>query len=223
MSLRSSACLLTLLVLLASGCSSTQPLRYTNLDSSTRLSQTAQERKSRMPYRYADRTDRSRYELAYLPAVEVYDGPDAQFEKIGPQDRRLLADYMHQAFEEELAKAFVMTDAAEPGALRIQLTLTGAKPSKKFLAAASRFDMGGAPYNLVQSIRGKEGAMSGSVMYAVEVYDASSGKLLEAYVSKQYPNAMNVKANIGALSASKVGIQRGAQDLVALLAKSRAR
>lgn len=223
MSLKSLTGLIALATLAATGCSSTQPIRYSGLDSSARLSQTAEERKSRMPYRYTDRSDRTRYDRAYLEPVEIYEGPDAQFEKVTPQDRQVLADYMHVEFEQQLSKAFVLSDGPAPGALRIRLTLTGAKPSKKFLAAASRFDMGGGPYNLVQSIRGKEGAMSGSVMYAVEVYDSTSGKLLDAYVSKQYPNAMNVKANIGALSASKAGIRRGAEDMTAMLAKSRAR
>ena len=33
-----------------------------------------------------------------------------------------------------------------------------------FLSTASRFDLAGGPYNLVQAARGKEGAFTGSVM-----------------------------------------------------------
>ena len=83
--------------------------------------------------------------------------------------------------------------------------------------AVTKFDLAGGPYNVVQSIRGKEGAFSGSVSYAVEIYDASNNRLLSAYVSKQYPNAMNVKASIGGLGAAKAGIRKGAEDLVARL------
>ena len=48
-------------------------------------------------------------------------------------------------------------------------------------------------------------------------YDAPTNRLLNAYVEKQYPSAMNVKATVGSLSASKTGIQKGADALVAKL------
>ncbi|WDS35315.1 MAG: DUF3313 domain-containing protein [Pseudoxanthomonas sp.] len=198
-------------------------MRYAGLDSAAQLHVNPDRRDNRIPYRYNDRADSKRYGLVLLEPVAVYAGPDAQFGKVPLPERQALADYMQVEFEAALGKAFQLTNVAGPDTLRIKLTLTGAKASKKFLAAASRFDIGGGSYNLVQSIRGKEGAMSGSVTYAVEVYDAQSGRLLDAYVSKQYPNAMNVKANIGALSASKKGIQLGAEELVATLAKTRAR
>lgn len=38
-----------------------------------------------------------------------------------------------------------------------------------------------------------------------------------AYVAKQHPNAWNLKAGIGARSASTVGIEKGADQLVAYL------
>jgi hypothetical protein len=51
----------------------------------------------------------------------------------------------------------------------------------------------------------------------VEVYDSSTNALLAAYVAKQYPNAWNLKAGIGAMSASLAGIQNGADQLAAYL------
>jgi hypothetical protein len=66
----------------------------------------------------------------------------------------------------------------------------------------------------VQAARGKEGAMSGSVNYAVEIYDAGSNRLLAAYVMKQYPSALNVSASWSRLDASMVGIKKGADVLV---------
>ena len=56
-------------------------------------------------------------------------------------------------------------------------------------------------------IRSKEEALSGSVSYAVEIYDAATNRLLNAYEAKQYPTAMNVNASFGASGASKVGIR----------------
>lgn len=66
----------------------------------------------------------------------------------------------------------------------------------------------------MQSVRGEEGIFLGSVTYAVEVRDAQDGRLLKAYASKQYPNAMNVGASVGKLSAAKTGTNKGAQDLL---------
>ncbi|HWT99240.1 MAG TPA: DUF3313 family protein, partial [Terriglobales bacterium] len=64
-----------------------------------------------------------------------------------------------------------------------------------------------------QSVRGGEGLMTGSVLYAVEIYDAETTRLLAAYVTKQYPNAYNVGATMGSLAAAKTGIDKGADAL----------
>ena len=114
-----------------------------------------------------------------------------------------------------------MLRGADPRAqaLRIKLTLTGAKENTPVLSTLSRFDLLGGPYNAVQAVRGKEGALTGSVSFAVEIYAASTNELLAAYVSKEYPNAWNLGAGIGAMSASKTGIDKGAAELVAYLAR----
>jgi hypothetical protein len=46
------------------------------------------------------------------------------------------------------------------------------------------------------------------------VYDSASGRLLRAYVTKQYPNAMNLPAAFGSLSAARTGMDKGAEALV---------
>ncbi len=55
--------------------------------------------------------------------------------------------------------------------------------------------------------------MTGWVIYAVEIQDASSGQLLEAYEEKQYPNALNPMATFGSLAAAKTGIDKGSDAL----------
>ena len=50
--------------------------------------------------------------------------------------------------------------------------------------------------------------------HEIIVYDALSRQLLSAYITKQYPNAMNVGASFGALKAARVGIDKGADALV---------
>jgi hypothetical protein len=55
--------------------------------------------------------------------------------------------------------------------------------------------------------------MTGSVIYTVEIFNAPSGRLLRAFVTKQYPDAMNIKASLGPLRASMTGIRKGAEEL----------
>ncbi|MEH2469936.1 hypothetical protein V1281_000817 [Nitrobacteraceae bacterium AZCC 2161] len=57
--------------------------------------------------------------------------------------------------------------------------------------------------------------MTGSVIYAVEIFDAATSRLLSAFVSKQYPNPYNIKASVGPLAAAEVGIDKGADALMA--------
>jgi 16S rRNA G1207 methylase RsmC len=75
----------------------------------------------------------------------------------------------------------------------------------------------GLAVNGLQAARGKEGTLSGSINYSVEVYDSASNNLLLAYVSKQYPSALDVGASLGPLGASKVGIDKGADALLSKL------
>ncbi len=116
-----------------------------------------------------------------------------------------------------LGEKFRVSNRIEPNALRLKLTLTGAGTNTAVVSTFTRFDLVGAPYNIVQSVRGKEGMFIGSVSYSVEIYDATSSRLLKAYVTKQYPNAMNVGASFGKLGASKTGIEKGARELLAEL------
>lgn len=196
-----------------SGCTSPGPVAYTGLASSPVLRPSGEKDASHVPYRYAEDVNWRRYYKVILDPVEIYDGPDAQFPKVSQEDREQLAQYMEDQFNAELAKDFEIVDRPERAALHIHLTLTGAAPSKAVLGPLSRFDIAGGPYNAFQGIRGKEGTMTGSVIYAVEIYDSSTNKLLLAEVAKQYPGAMNVGAAMGALKAPMAGIRKGAREL----------
>jgi hypothetical protein len=122
---------------------------------------------------------------------------------------------MHTQFSERLKERFKLTPFVAPNAMRVKLTLTGAQTTTPFLGTFTRFDLAGGPYNIVQSIRGKEGTFTGSVFFSVEIYDASTSRLLKAYVTKQYPNSLNISATRGPLSAAQTGIDKGADALVA--------
>jgi hypothetical protein len=200
-------------------CASTQPVPYSGIASSGRMRASAHDDTGHVPYEYRSAADLRAYSRFSVEPVVVYGGNDNQFEDISEQDKKELARYMQSTFSDRLAA--LARDNADPRAqaLRIKLTLTGATESTPVLSTLSRFDLLGGPYNAVQAVRGKEGALTGSVSFAVEIYAASTNELLAAYVSKEFPNAWNLGASIGALSASKTGIDKGADELVAFLAR----
>lgn len=195
------------------GCATAQPRRYQELPAMQQMQPTGQG--DRIAFRMPEAVRWGRYGSVMVEPVAVYVGQDHQFEDIAAQEKWELAEYMQQEFREVLGRRYQVVSVPRSDTLRVRLTLTGAKPNTAFVSTFTRFDLGGGPYNMVQSLRGKEGAFMGSVMYSVEVYDALTGQLLSAYVAKQFPNAMNVPATIGRLSAAKVGIDKGAEDLAA--------
>ncbi|NHF65363.1 DUF3313 domain-containing protein [Xanthomonas hortorum] len=207
-------CALVMVGVTLIGCASTRPMPYSQLPSASYLRPHDGSRGDRMPYSYKSEVDWTRYRAALIEPVSIYRGPDAQFEDVAEQDKRMLADYMQQEFGNAIGQRWQRATTAERGSLRVRITLTGAKPSKRVLGTFMKVDIGGGSYNAVQAARGKEGAFSGSVSYAVEIFDAQSNRLLAAYVEKQYPSAMNIKASLGAYDAAKAGIRKGAEQLV---------
>jgi len=208
---------IALIVVATAGCAGTRPVAYRDLASSSQLQPNTQDKSGRIPYSYSEPVDWHKYTQVIVEPAVVYRGADAQFKKISEEDKNELAQYMQTQFSEKLSERFQIVKDPSPNALRVRLTLTGAKASTAVVSTFTHFDVAGTPYNAVQAARGKEGLMMGSVSYAVEIHDASTGRLLNAFVSKQYPNAMNVKSTFGSLSAAKTGIRKGADALVSQL------
>lgn len=200
--------------LLLCSCASTRPLPYSQLPSSSYLRPHDGSRGDRMPYAYQGDANWSRYRAGIVEPVSIYRGPDAQFEDVPEQDKRMLAEYMQQEFSGAITQRWQRATTPLADTVRIRITLTGAKPNKRVIGTIMKVDIGGGSYNAVQAARGKEGAFSGSVSYAVEIFDAQSNRLLAAYVEKQYPSALNIKASLGAYDAAKAGIRKGADQFV---------
>lgn len=201
--------------LTVASCTTADPTVYSGLASAPQLRPNPQDETGRMPYRYKGHVDWRSYNKIIVDPVSVYNGPDNQFVKIAEADKSLLASYMQQQFVEKLKARFAIANIPSPGTLRLHLTLTGAKTTTPVLGPFTHIDVGGGVYNTVQSARGREGSMTGSVNYAVELYDAPSNRLLLAFVTKQYPNALNIGASFSLLEASRVGIRKGADALLA--------
>lgn len=213
--MKASACLIVSGTL--ASCTTADPTAYAGLSSAQHLKPDPSDRSGRILYRYNSGTNWRQYDKIIVDPVTIYRGQDNQFVKISEQDKNTLATYMQSQFTQKLRTRFSVVNSSAPGTLRIHLTLTGAKTTTPVLGPFSHLDVGGGVYNAVQAARDKEGSMTGSVAYAVEIYDATSNTLLSAYVTKQYPNAMNVGASFGALKASQVAIDKGADALLAQL------
>ncbi|MDR3095893.1 MAG: DUF3313 domain-containing protein [Paraburkholderia sp.] len=205
---------LTYIALLTlSACAGVQPVAYNSLASSSQLKENHADDAAHTPFKYAAPVVWSRYSQVIIDPVVVYRGSDNQFGDLSDTDKDVLAVYMNKAFAETLSKRFDLATQPSPATLRVKLTLTGAEKTTAVIGQAMHFDIAGNLYNGIQAIRGGKGAFSGSVSYAVEVFDSSTGRLLRAYVTKQYPNAMNLPAAFGSLSAAKTGLDKGASAL----------
>ncbi len=197
------------------GCGSMAPVPYSGIASSRQLVPNPDDDTGRMPYRYTTSVDWRTYDRIIIDPVVIYHGSDHQFEKMPEEDKAALASYMQTQFAMTLGKRFTLASDPGPRTLRLKLTLTGAATNTPVLTTLTRFDLAGGIYNGVQTIRGGEGALTGSVIYVAEIYDASTNRLLSAFVTKQYPSPLNIGASMGSLAASKAGIDKGAERLVA--------
>ena len=199
-------------------CSSVQPVKYQNLASSSAMTANAKDEDGRTPFRFMDpNIDWHGYSAVALDPVAVYAGSDQQFDDLSEKDKAELASYMQDQFSTALSQKFKSGTSAAPGTLRIHLTLTGVESSTPVLSTVSKILPAGLVVNSVQTARDKPAAFTGSVVYAVEIYDGPSGKLLSAFITKQYPWAENVAASFGTLDAARAGIRTGAETLTAQL------
>ncbi|PZV39684.1 hypothetical protein B5V02_07025 [Mesorhizobium kowhaii] len=199
------------------GCVSANPVAYSGLSSSAELAPNPRDDSGRVPYSYSTAVDWGKYSGVIVDPVVIYRGADGQFGKMSASDKASIAGYMQARFTERLKSRFVLAGKPGPNTLRVRLTLTGAKANTPVLGTLSRFDIAGGVYNTVQTARDREGSLTGSVIYAVEIFDAQTDRLLKAFVTKQYPSPINIKASMQPLAAAQAGIDKGADALVAQL------
>ncbi len=207
-------------VAILAGCASEKPVAYSGIVSAPYLRTNLGDDRGRIPYAYSTQPNWRAYTKVVIDPVQIYSGADNQFGDIKEADKAELANYMQKTFTERLGKRFEVANPAGqagPGTLRVKLILTGAETTTPFLGQFVHFDLGGSVYNGVEAAKGGKSAFGGSVSFAVEIYDSAEHRLLNAYVSKQYPNAMNLTAAFGSLSAARTGIDKGADALLARL------
>jgi Protein of unknown function (DUF3313) len=195
-------------------CAGPQPAPYTGIASASQLKPNLKDDNGKIPYKYTTPVSWADYSKAIIDPVQIYRGPDNQFGGMTEVNKTTLTRYMQKTFGEALSKRFAIASSPSPQTIRVKLTLTGASGTG-FIGMFAHVDMGGNVYNGIQAVRGGQGLGSGWVMYTVEIQDASNGQLLEAYEAKEFPNAFNIGGAFGSLAAAKIGVDKGADMLVA--------
>jgi|SRR5580700_9403585 hypothetical protein len=202
--------LCALAVTAAAGCA-TKPVAFKNLESAAQLQLSST---SERPYQYRDAASGlAHYTKLLIDPVTVYTGADAQFGSVAPQDRRALADYVQHRFSAALDASWQPVQTAQPGALRLHLTLLGARSSVPVLSTASHLAPIGLVANAVLELSHDPGTFYGSASYAVELFDAQTGKLIWAYVEQRSAHALDITSSFRGLDAARAGVRHGATEL----------
>ena len=137
-----------------------------------------------------------KYRTVMIPAAIVYQGPDAQFDGISQADRVKFADMITQALRSEMVKSFPAPAKAQADTLRLQVTILGATKTTGGIATATRVTGLGFATSALKSVLGKPGTLTGSILYAVELYDARTNELMLAAVRRRTPDPLDVPATI---------------------------
>ena len=157
----------------------------------------SQDRPGTESWTYAQPVSRfAKYRTVMVAATKVYQGPDAQFEGITPEDRAKYAQIITQELRSELAESFPAPATPQADTLRLQVTLLGGSKTQGGIATATRVTPFGFAASAVKSALGKSGTMTGSVLYAVELYDAKTNELLLAAVRRRTPDPLDVPATL---------------------------
>jgi hypothetical protein len=137
-----------------------------------------------------------KYRTVIVDPTAVYQGADAQFDGIDSADRYKAASVITDELRKELVKTFPSPAKPQADTLRLKVTILGATKTKGGIATATRVTPIGFGLSAVKSVLGKPGTFTGSVLFAVELYDAKTNQLLLAAVRRRTPDPLDVPATI---------------------------
>jgi len=138
----------------------------------------------------------TKYRTVIVDPTAVYQGADAQFDGIDSADRYKAASVITDELRKELVKTFPSPAKPQADTLRLKVTILGATKTKGGIATATRVTPIGFGLSAVKSVLGKPGTFTGSVLFAVELYDAKTNQLLLAAVRRRTPDPLDVPATI---------------------------
>lgn len=171
------------------------------LQSSTRMTQDKPKTES---WTYAQpRSVFAKYRSIIIAPTAVYQGADAQFDGIDPANRHRYAAIVTQELQSEIGKSFALVSRPKADTLRLQVTILGAQSTKGGLATATRVTPMGFASSALKSALGRKGTFTGSLLYAVELYDARTNELLLAAVRRRTPDPLDVPATLSTTDTVK--------------------
>ena len=144
-----------------------------------------------------------KYRTVIVDPTVVYQGPDAQFEGIDQADRVKYAGMITDELRSEIAKTFPTPAKPQADTLRVRVTILGGKKTMGGVATATRVTPLGFATSALKSAIGKTGSFTGSLLYAVELFDAKSNELLLAAVRRRTPDPLDVPATISTTETVK--------------------
>jgi hypothetical protein len=155
------------------------------------------------------------YRNVIVDAASVYTGPDAQFDHVSPEERDQYAAIMTGELQSDITKAFP-PPSGPPSAntLRLNVILLGVQKTVGGVATATRATPIGLGLNVFKSLTGKKGTLTGSVLLAVEGYNAKTGELLFTAVRRRTPNPLDIPATLSTTDTVKAVARDFANDAV---------
>lgn len=145
----------------------------------------------------------TKYKNVNVEPGVVYQGPDAQFDGVSDVDRAQYAMILSNALQAEIGKSFPTAARTAPNTIRVHVDLIGVKNTVGGVATATRVTPIGFGLSALKSITGRQGSLTGSVLFSVQGYDAKTGELLFAAVRRRAPDALDIPATLSTTDTVK--------------------
>jgi hypothetical protein len=201
---------LALALLLAAGCTSTEPPNLQSVASPASMQSTELAGRASLVWR-ANNLDPKKYTRFIVEPVEVYRGPDANFAGATEADLNHLADYMQREFSRALRDRYAIASAPGPTTARVKLILAGVENSVPGVASVTRTLPAGLTMNMASSAMGQPGSFTGSVTIAGQFLDSVTNAPLLSFVQKRYPTALDLVATVSSREAHQAAITQAAE------------
>jgi hypothetical protein len=140
--------------------------------------------------------DLRHYDSVIVDKTVIYEGPDAQFTGIDKWERPKFGPIVTEEVREALSKSFNVVDKPGANVLRIRFTILGVEKTEVGVRTVTQVLPIGLALNAVRSIADKPGATTGSMLFAVEIFDSKSNELQVAAVRRNAPLALDLPASL---------------------------
>jgi len=207
-----SAVVLATLSLAAAGCASTTPTPPPGSVADQSAMQASSTVGGRISWVRPD-TNFTKYTSVVIAPVTIYDGSDTDWGNTGPADRTEIANYLQSAYSKAMGQSLRIVSAPGPNTLLLKMELVGVTSDVPVAATISHVYPAGVLANVFDQTQDKPGTFSGSVTYALSLYDSTTNTLLAAAVNKKFPDALNIGATLSTNAAAEAAIDQGAAQV----------